>query len=240
MGRRELQEALQMEERAAARQQVSKPAGSQTLVDRAVAAVANTSGEQKERGKKRKRRSRRSSSTSSGSDSLRFMDKGGDNRIMKIAEERPGELTKETLKKMKEYLSLCDEETSDRSVDPWRPLVTCYLNTILLPSTDINLRNVRELVTIARCADCLLRGELERGLDVIMQRFKAVETAHFEGSWSGAKHLELVPDARVSAVPPKERRAAGSAERADMKLKAMMAGSSNFQKSVNVNKPVPG
>eukprot|EP00971_Amphidinium_carterae_P069241 1370143-Amphidinium_carterae.1 len=236
-GRREIREALEKEELAARAQRTTHSTPNQVLVDRAVAVSGQATDEQRGRGKKRKRHSRRSSSSDSGS--LRLLDRGGDNRIARVAEEKPGHLSRETLKKMRSYLSLKDESTGSQGEDPWRPVVTSYLNTILLPSTDVSLRNVRELVTIARCADCLLRGQIHQSLDVMLQRFKAVETAHFEASWSQAKHLELIPDSRVSAVPARERRAAAASERADMKTSKslVVSGASSFKGGVAKGQP---
>eukprot|EP00971_Amphidinium_carterae_P293092 5819134-Amphidinium_carterae.1 len=75
-----------MEEAAATQHPSGSAKINQTLVDRAVAAVASGSAEQRERGRKRKRWSHRSSN--SNSESLRLLDRGGDNRIAFVAVTR--------------------------------------------------------------------------------------------------------------------------------------------------------
>eukprot|EP00971_Amphidinium_carterae_P339677 6477618-Amphidinium_carterae.4 len=71
---------------------------------------------------------------------------------------------------------------------------------------------------------------MHQSLHMMLQRIKAVETARFDSTWSTAKHLELVPDSRVSAVPSKERRAAAASERADMKtLKSLVVNGASSQ-----------
>ena len=59
--------------------------------------------------------------------------------------------------------------------------------------------------TLATCMDLLAQGETHRVGDILMQRFKAVETALDSKSWDVAKHHELVEQDRASAVSQEER-----------------------------------
>jgi hypothetical protein len=67
------------------------------------------------------------------------------------------------------------------------------------------MRNSGELRHLAEALDCLLIGNVIGAADVLAQRFRSVETAHFDGSWNQAKHLEVVGDARVSSISIKDR-----------------------------------
>eukprot|EP00971_Amphidinium_carterae_P268557 5327911-Amphidinium_carterae.1 len=74
------------------------------------------------------------------------------------------------------------------------------------------MRNSRELMTLARASDQLIRGDTAGSLDTLLQRFKAIETAHWTGGWQVATQMELIPESRVSAVPAAEFRAAVAQE----------------------------
>eukprot|EP00971_Amphidinium_carterae_P230276 4570051-Amphidinium_carterae.2 len=220
-GRVEVQHAL-LEEEAAGKRKSAEPSGANQILAERVMAVASQGGEHSGKAQRGRKRSRRSSS--SGSESMTLVDRHGVSQLSKVSERHPGYLAGETLKKMREYLSIREEGVSQASSDRWRPIVTSYLSTVLLPSTEVSLRNSRELLTtlIARSSDCLLRGEVGRALDILLQRLQAIETSQVEASWASAKHLELVPETKVSCVPPRARRAALTAEKSDLKLKSML------------------
>ena len=91
-----------------------------------------------------------------------------------------------------------------------RRLVSTYLTTALHPSLGHTLprRMERELRTVAEVLDCILNGRIPEAGDILMQRFRALETAATDGTWELAKHMELIPDTRVSSVPMGMRREA--------------------------------
>eukprot|EP00971_Amphidinium_carterae_P173293 3435560-Amphidinium_carterae.1 len=124
-------------------------AGAPGLAQRVLSREQERLQDGKRKGKKRRRRSRSRSSSGSGSDGEE-LEKGGADRLAKLAERRPGYLARAALKKMQEYLSLREEDGPFQKKDVMRPIVTTFLTTALLPSTDISLRNTRELTTIAR------------------------------------------------------------------------------------------
>ena len=55
-----------------------------------------------------------------------------------------------------------------------------------------NLRNKRELLTLATALDEMILGNTEGAADVLVQRIKALELADAEGSWDRAQHVELI------------------------------------------------
>ena len=105
-----------------------------------------------------------------------------------------------------------------------------YLATVLLPSMSGSMgqRDERELRTIAKAIDLLVSGDSAGAGDVLMQRFKAVETASADGHWSIAKHMELLPTTTVSAVTDREREVAARMEKEERKLKARAKGQTRY------------
>ena len=59
------------------------------------------------------------------------------------------------------------------------------------PPSVMGLRNARELETLALILDHLADGRLAALGDVVMQRFKAVQTSVREGNWQTARRQEL-------------------------------------------------
>ena len=113
------------------------------------------------------------------------------------------------------------------SQDRLTPVVTSYLTAVLLPAqgTAIGLRSERELRTLAMAIDLILEGQIARALDVLSQRFKAVESASGEGGWSVSRHLELLPEGRVTSVSAKEREAMQRQENTETRLRALCKAS---------------
>lgn len=144
---------------------------------------------------------------------------------MKLAKKKPGRLTEQSLKEMEKYLAgQCEEEMRPGE---WRNLrVLAYLNQIVFnahPPLKIGLRAHRELVTLATVLDELLASRYLQALDIVMQRFKAVEAAIQDGNWSVARHYELIPAATAKLSNDAEREHAVRAEVRDLKLKEAMA-----------------
>ena len=65
------------------------------------------------------------------------------------------------------------------------------------------MRNKSEMELMAECLDSLLRGELPRLGDILMQRLKALQVAAKHG-WAFAKKLELTNRHDVNLVTPEE------------------------------------
>ena len=72
--------------------------------------------------------------------------------------------------------------------------------------------------TICECIDALLDGRLAHLGDLMMQRIKALQTAHQEGSWETARFLELIPPGDVVLPSEGERRAALRDRSSDLRL----------------------
>ena len=86
-----------------------------------------------------------------------------------------------------------------------------------------NMRNLRELRILATALDLLIEGKQVHALDLLCQRFKAVELAMNEGgNWMLAQHLELLPQQRGSVVQDDEKEAAVKLEMKQSKLRGLM------------------
>ena len=101
-----------------------------------------------------------------------------------------------------------------------------YLNQVVLvnhPPARIGVRSHREMVTLAMTVDELLGGRIMHALDLLLQRFKAIEASFEEGGWQTARHLELIPGGGAGLLREDERAAAAKAEIQASKLREGLA-----------------
>ena len=83
----------------------------------------------------------------------------------------------------------------------------------------------KELRTLAEASDVLMSGQMMAAMDIIRQRFRAVETSILEeGGWSVARHLEVVPDTKVSLVTPGLRAMIAAEERQSHRVRQDLVG----------------
>eukprot|EP00971_Amphidinium_carterae_P006144 120984-Amphidinium_carterae.1 len=152
--------------------------------------------------KKRKRSKRHSSSDTEEENPLKAL--RDTSKLAKVASSDPGALTKLTVEKMQQYLSAHGVQGSREELCP---VFTTYLTDVLVPSQrdPIDLRNSRELLTLAQTCDTLLRGDMKSALDLLSQV---------------SRHMELIGEARVSASSAAERRLAHTAERQERRYEA--------------------
>lgn len=62
------------------------------------------------------------------------------------------------------------------------------------------IRDVREVLTLAETMDCINRREISRAMDVLAQRILAVQQAKRKGgSWEKAECIELIPSGSALA-----------------------------------------
>ena len=92
--------------------------------------------------------------------------------------------------------------------------------SVLMPSIKGDLKRglERELRTLAEALDMLIFGYLPEGVDILMRRFQASETAVLDG-WNAAQHLELIPPSHVSSVAATTRDQAISREARDARTR---------------------
>ena len=134
------------------------------------------------------------------------------------AAKRPGRLLKQTLQAMITSLNpLAPKLKSSRPA-----VVYQYLQRALSPSANLNHATQRELGTLALAADKILKGDLEPALEILLQRFKAVESVA-TGTLSGAvaQNLEVIPQSGVSSLGLSERTEAVALDRRWSKVKSL-------------------
>ena len=187
-------------------------------------AVAPSKKKKKEDRKARSHKKRRASSdTSSGersdSSSFQLTPARGGIELWRVAQKKPGRLTRLALDEMTRYLT--DKVESADLETKWAgQRAGAYLSQIILAAhPSMTLRMQRELQTISVTLDHLLAGRLAQGSDTLTQRLKACETALLEGNWLTARHLELIPPAAASLVRAEEREMAAKQELKAAKLK---------------------
>ena len=130
-----------------------------------------------------------------------------------VARRHPGKFLFSGLVEMEKFLR--SREGGGVKGDVLNNRVLAYLNLVFLaahPSRELGVRTTRELRTIAEAIDALLEGDLCRVGDLLMQRFKAIETATSDGTWAVAKHLELIPPMECSVSTEVELEAATKQE----------------------------
>ena len=181
--------------------------------------------EMKERGQYISSGSSTAEESSSESPFQKPSSRGGE--LWRVAQKKPGKLAERTLAEMTRYLA---ERTDMGEAGPhWNgQKVMAYLSQVVLvnhPPAKMGVRSHRELVTLAMVVDELLAGNLKYGLDILLQRFKAVETSLQEGGWAMAKHQELIPPAAASLTREDERAAAARLELQAVKLRNFQAKS---------------
>ena len=198
--------------------------------DKADEEAAVTNGEVARRKKKKHRVPKNLESTSSADDdemeeSLFSRAMSGHNyehHIGEVARRRPGRLLRHGLKTISKFLA-----ERGAGADPnmsLQPRMVEYLTTVASATRaqPLNLRNERELRTLAEGLDHLLSGRLAEAGDLLIQRYKAVETAAGGESWELARHLEVIPPAAISAVSQSERAAVTAMRARELKVDQMV------------------
>ena len=143
--------------------------------------------------------------------------------VRRLATERPGALLESALVLMVRQTGSATGGVDLASAAATSGLSVGYLTRAFLPQMGqrFPLRAERELRTLAEAIDLLLAGRLASLGDLLAQRLRAVEASTLEdGGWTMARHLEVIPDARVSAVPDAMREAMARAERAQLALRS--------------------
>ena len=173
----------------------------------------------RDRGRSRSRSRSESSSTGRGRSGT--SKKGGG--VQKTADDQPGALFLAGLQNMAKYLASrtgsggsSGDTDSTLSVSAVTWLLTIYYATN--PPASLGVRNAREMRTVCECIDALLDGRLAHLGDLLMQRLKALQTAHAEGNWDTARFLELIPPGEVVLPSEEERRSAMRDRSMDLRL----------------------
>ena len=96
---------------------------------------------------------------------------------------------------------------------------------------DLKARDQKELSTLAVGFDHLARGNTAGLGDVLMQRFKAVESSANHKSWEFAKHFELVPNQQFACASQREQETAARMTIRDSQLQRSLKGDHSHQRN---------
>ena len=113
-------------------------------------------------------------------------------KLLSYSRKYPGRLASRMLLKMSQATARGLEGAS-KSKTP--PVAMNHLLTVLQPTlqSQLGMRTLREMKTLAQCLDWLAQGQVGRGADLLSQRIKALERATVESHWNSAQFLELLP-----------------------------------------------
>ena len=117
----------------------------------------------------------------------------------------PGRLLAEALSSMRSFLGpRLEADVSDQ------PRVLAYLETVFnqrYGKDAVGLRTSQEMRTIAEAVDALVEEDVLRPGDLLIQRFKALETSVIDDTWLRARHQELILEECVGLASAAERQA---------------------------------
>ena len=123
--------------------------------------------------------------------------------LRKKAKEAPGSVLAMLVAHVRNQLeqgSLVDVKASSSGDITGGIRMTTYLNLHVKPAYGTHLRELRELHLLAVSLDALRRGELDHLGDTLAGRFIAIHQSLLDGSWAGAKWLEVEPLADGAAL----------------------------------------
>ena len=137
-----------------------------------------------------------------------------ESKVRRRARMRPGALYIEGYEAMKKFVpQLAGSDwigPGEGGIAPFMAnLPTVYLTTALLPQAKhLNPGVVREMRTLTEILEAAVHGDHLKVADLAMQRYRALEVAHGEGTgWTLARHLEVLPETRVTSVSTATRAA---------------------------------
>ena len=131
-------------------------------------------------------------------------------RIQALAAEQPGALMESGLTEISKLLGEREGgATSTPASEGAIPArVLAYLTSVFHgrhPPSEVGLRTSKEMRTLARALDALAAGQLPQVGDLLMQRFKALETSVADKSWAVASGIEVVDE--TEGLATREERA---------------------------------
>ena len=157
---------------------------------------------------------------------------GHENAIRETSRRKPGALLTQGLQAMEKMVNPAIGAPGGDKMPALPPSAQKYLTTLVQVAQRMNLgrRDRQELQTLAQCLDHLASGRLAPLGDILMQRFKAVETAVSTKSWEIAPHMELVQTSDGAGVTSaKEQELAAKMTLKDAQLRSMMDRSRHSQ-----------
>eukprot|EP00435_Cladocopium_sp_Y103_P052380 s185_g16.t1 len=184
-------------------------------------------GKKKSKRKKKKEEATSSSSHGSSSSSSTSLDSHAEGlfdeelRLRQIWRKFPGVLTARALSEARHALITSAGTVWDVDKSALPPLFLQYARAQLLGSMGPVV--AQECLTLCMTLDCLVQGNVCKGMDVLAQRVKALESISRGGHWSVARQLELVSTELQGMSEQGESLAAARAAREQERLRSMVS-----------------
>jgi hypothetical protein len=170
--------------------------------------------------KKRKRSREETSDASNSSDKESDTEDWEDhNKIIRYSQKHPGRLSLMAMREMSQLLNQVNGEPESHQL---RPIYAKFFHLVLKPRLAASGPQ-REAATLSRALDLLIQGNLPGLMDLLSQRFKAIEVASLHSSWKAAQHLELLPSERPSATSRAEQMLAAKEAREEARLTRLIS-----------------
>eukprot|EP00435_Cladocopium_sp_Y103_P059215 s681_g21.t1 len=146
-------------------------------------------------------------------------------RLRRVHQRYPGKIASLSLLRMRELVLMTQGRgAADESKESPLPAVAmAYLVQVLFnkyPPGEMPMRTMRELRTVAAVIDLIVMNDPLRAVDVLIQRFKALELSHEQQSWTQASQLELILSDQSSAVFRQEVKAAQAEVKSNWAIEA--------------------
>lgn len=209
-----------------------------TILHERAADVGNSAKKKKAKVAKRRKRKKKAKSSESDSgdtayDSDADEDDFGDGgtklevkrlAIKRLAAKKKGALTKRGLLSMHEAISTLSGDGMPDEESILAPICTKYYLTVFLPNHPQLARSKkRAMRTLAQGMDLVIRGDTLCGLDMFMQRFKALAMEAVDGGDTISQHLELIPPDKLTIASAEEAEIAARIHAHEVRLGKLRA-----------------
>ena len=187
--------------------------------------------------KKKKKGSKSGSSqeeTSGSTDSSSTTDGGGlfedEQRLRRIWTKYPGCLSSAAVQEAKLKLVTAAGTAMGMEKRSLPPVMTQYARQVVIPTASPVMG--QEVLTVAMTLDLLLAGKVAQAVDVLSQRFKALESLGRGSHWTVGRQFELVRLDQSGLADSVEARAAARQAKEEDKLRGLVTrpfGGRNYE-----------
>ena len=137
---------------------------------------------------------------------------GEHQRVRAVALNFPGVLAAQAIEDMQELI-LTEAGQQSNQPEGWVPTLLRYYRQML--SRKVSGPMSRELHTLCRVGDLILRGLLPDAMDTLIQRVKSLEAQAGGLGWTSAQRLELLPSDTATLSSRQELKIATAEQRAE-------------------------
>lgn len=122
--------------------------------------------------------------------------------LRRKSNKKPGSVLQLLLTAVEEHLDAIGEGATSGSASLGGTKILAYYNALIKGGVNALSRDGREMCLLAICLDQLRVGRLAELGDGLASRFLALHQASIDGSWDGARNLEIHTPEMLSAAGP--------------------------------------